>query len=112
MDKKEEKTAEEAGLDSIQNRVILNRVVIDTPALLKMIKHCQDCKEKALVDGYSASGQNNDERGSKARGHVMGVLKKEISDKHHDLFITQTQAAGSKSWGKDLKSMDSMDSEA
>jgi hypothetical protein len=42
----------------------------------------------------------------------MGVLKKEISDKHHDLFITQTQAAGSKSWGKDLKSMDSMDSEA
>ena len=36
----DKKGASEAAGDIIQNRVALDKVVIDTAALMKMIKHC------------------------------------------------------------------------
>lgn len=55
---------------NIQSRVPLSKVEIDTPALLNMIKHCQE------------NGTNE------ARGHIMGVLKQKINNR--ELFITET----------------------
>ena len=53
-------------------RVHLHRVMIDTPALLNMVKHCREADVK-----------------SGAKGVVMGVLKDSIED-GQQLFITQT----------------------
>lgn len=54
--------------------------MIDTPALLNLVKHCRDADLK-----------------SGARGHLMGVLKDSISH-GQQLFITQTmpELVGSK----------------
>lgn len=64
---------------SANKRTQLNRVVIDTPALLNMVKHCR-------------------ESDSAARGHLMGVLMKETDfDSQHDsLKVTQTMPHSSK----------------
>ena len=99
--------------EGVQNRVPINRIVLDTPAMLNMIKHCQDCNSRAIVDGYTAQGQTwGEESVSKARGIVCGVLKKEDGDEMHDIFITQIQPETSKNTLKDLKSIVEMDSDA
>jgi len=76
----------------IQNRVELNKVIIDTPALLNMIKHCQDSEDINV----SASSDH-------ARGMLMGVLKKEHGE--NNIFITQTLPEAGKGMMKDLKSI-------
>jgi hypothetical protein len=42
MENKDNKPLEgvEADLGSVQNRVPVNRIILDTPAMLKMVKHC------------------------------------------------------------------------
>ena len=61
-------------------RVHVDRVMIDTPALLNLVKHCRDADLKAGT-----------------RGSVMGVLKDSPTE-GQVLFITQTmpELVGSK----------------
>lgn len=63
--------------DSIETsgvkRVPLHRVMIDTPALLNLVKHCRDADLK-----------------TGARGNVMGVLKESEHGEGKQLIITQT----------------------
>ena len=76
--------------DFIKTRVALKTVVIDTPALLNMIKHCHDSKE-TLTTGQTLSGPNALEFQNGlggARGTIMGVLKKDLEN--FNIFITQT----------------------
>jgi uncharacterized protein YnzC (UPF0291/DUF896 family) len=71
---------------SAQNkRTILNRVVIDTPALLNLIKHCR-------------------ESDNAARGHLMGVLVREsdFESANNSLKVTQTMPHSSKQQMTDL----------
>lgn len=74
--------------DFIQRRVLINNIVIDTPALLNMIKHCQDSKELLTTGAKTAGGVEFQNGIGEAKGEIMGVLKKEI-DKFN-IFITQT----------------------
>jgi hypothetical protein len=53
-------------------RTKLNRVIIDTPALLNMVKHCRETE------------------GSNAQGYLMGVLQKQEGETADSLMITQT----------------------
>ena len=65
--------------DSIQNRVVVNKVTIETPALLNMIKHCQDNRLTKNTHGY-----------------ILGVIKKELVDSsgqteseyYNNLYVT------------------------
>lgn len=61
--------------------------MIDTPALLNMVKHCRDADVKAG-----------------AKGTVMGVLKESLEDGQQQLFITQTmpELVGSQATMADL----------
>jgi len=53
-------------------------VEIDTPALLNLIKHCQDNRELATtIEGHFKNG---------VHGILAGILKKEIDE--DNLFIT------------------------
>jgi hypothetical protein len=53
-----------------QQRIeVLDKVVLETPALLNMVKHCQDCTE---ITGFQSSQQEIEMGG--ARGTIMGVL--------------------------------------
>jgi hypothetical protein len=45
MDNKKDQAAPEAAKNLVQSRISLEKVTIETPALLNMIKHCQDTKE-------------------------------------------------------------------
>ena len=47
----------------MQNRVNLNKVVIETPALLNMIKHCKDSRLTSNTKGY-----------------ILGVMRRELAD--------------------------------
>jgi len=69
-----------------QQRVALNKVVIDTPSLLNMIKHCQDNKTTY-----------------QARGQIMGMLKSEIGETN--LFVTQTLPEVNKNTQKTMKQL-------
>jgi hypothetical protein len=72
---KEDKPAAEAATTNFQKRLeILDKVTLETPALLNMIKHCQD---KTEVTGQMTQATDTIEMGG-ARGLVMGVLKKEL----------------------------------
>lgn len=64
----------------IQNRIKLQKVIIDTPALLNLIKNCQDSKWIPT---------NAERLTSKASGLIMGVLKRDIDE--NNLFITSIQ---------------------
>jgi len=56
-------------------------VEVDTPALLNLIKHCQDNRELATtIDGHFKNG---------VHGILAGILKKEIDV--DNLFITNAQ---------------------
>jgi hypothetical protein len=64
--------------DILQNRIPLSKVEIDTPALLNLIKHCQDNRELATtIEGHFKNG---------VHGILAGILKKEIDE--DNLFIT------------------------
>jgi len=61
-------------------RTELRRVVIETPALLNMIKHCRD------ADSIVGSSQ----------GFLMGVTKKFEGESEDSLLVTQTMAKANK----------------
>jgi methylthioribose-1-phosphate isomerase len=78
----------DGGARSQVSRVALHRVMIDTPALLNMVKHCREADVK-----------------SGARGAVMGVLKDSVEGGGQQLFITQTmpELVGAKLQMQELK---------
>jgi hypothetical protein len=81
---KEDKPAE-APVTNFQKRLeLLDKVTLETPALLNMIKHCQD---KTEVTGHMPQATDTIEMGG-ARGVIMGVLKKE--QEIQTLLVTQT----------------------
>lgn len=90
-----------------QSRNALNQVIIDTPALLNMIKHCQDSKEMTKLSSNQIinlqhQSASNDGIAQGARGVVRGVLKKEIDDVYN-LMATSTEPLISKQSLQDLK---------
>merc|ERR1719331_1520074 len=89
MDKKD--VAPEAPQSLVQSRIQLERITLETPALLNMIKHCQDKKELTTSSSSEFSG---------ARGTVMGVLKNELNE--NILLVTQTTPEEKKG-GKTMK---------
>ena len=75
-------------------RTALRRVIIDTPALLNMVKHCRE--------------NNNLE----ATGILMGVTQKDtLNDQEDSLMITQTMPRANKSQMSDLLSKLEQDSQ-
>lgn len=66
----------------MQKRVAIDIIVIETPALLNLVKHCQDKKELMAQSGQSS------ELAVGARGSIMGVLKNELGS--NNLVITST----------------------
>lgn len=79
-DKKEAAAAAvEANTNMVQSRISLDKITIETPALLNMIKHCQDKR------GLSSSAQLEV---LGARGSIMGVLKQELDESI--LLVTAT----------------------
>lgn len=58
-------------VSTLNKRTTLFRVVLDTPALLNLVKHCRESE-------YSAMGA------------LMGVTQREIGDAEDSLLITQT----------------------
>lgn len=75
----------EAPTNNFQKRIEnLEKVTLETPALLNMIKHCQD---KTEITGQQAHTSDQSELGG-ARGMVMGVLKKDLEIQ--SLLVTQT----------------------
>lgn len=45
MENKKDQAAPEAAKNLVQSRIALDKIIVETPALLNMIKHCQDTKE-------------------------------------------------------------------
>ena len=60
------------------------KVTLETPALLNMIKHCQD---KTAITGLGTPQQEQFEMGG-AQGMIMGVLKKDLDEQY--LLVTAT----------------------
>lgn len=97
QDKKQEaKDKEDAETSLVQKRIDLNKVVFDTPAMLNMVKHCQENRDPTVAQWANASD---------CRGHLMGVIKHDIGVGHNNLFITQTQPVGSKTAAKTIKQL-------
>ena len=69
--------------ESVNKRTNLERVIMDTPALLNMIKNCRE------------SDQN-------AHGLLMGVMQHSEDKLIHNLLVTQTMPASSKSQMQEL----------
>ena len=65
-------------------RTKLHRVIIDTPALLNMVKHCRETQF------------------SNAQGYLMGVLDRREGEKVDNLLITQTMPRANKQIMTDL----------
>ena len=66
----------------VNARSALKRVILDTPALLSMVKHCRE-------------GQN-------AQGFLMGVTEKDYGETMDSLHIDQTIAKSNKAKMSDL----------
>ena len=78
MDKKNQKKDAEAEPTSLlQKKVKLTKVIIDTTAILNLIKHCQQSKS-LLSSGQGSSGS------------IMGVLQKELGNQNN-IFVTGVQ---------------------
>lgn len=67
----------------MNKRTILDRVIVDTPALLNMIKHCRE------------------QQGS-AQGLLMGVVQPNVGQQTDSLLVTQTMPGASKIQMQDL----------
>jgi len=80
MSTQESKPAEATSI--VQRRVNIEKAVVDTPAILNMVKHCQDSRIVGQP-GVTVGG---------GRGLVMGVLKQELGI--NSLFVTETQPMG------------------
>lgn len=66
----------------MQKRVAIDIIVVETPALLNLVKHCQEKKELMAFSGQSS------ELAEGARGSIMGVLKNELGS--NNLVVTST----------------------
>ena len=88
---KSDAAAEAPQQSLVQSRIQLDKITLETPALLNMIKHCQDKKELTSSTSSEFSG---------ARGTIMGVLKTELNE--NILFVTQTSPEEIKG-GKTIK---------
>ena len=66
---KKDATAPDANTNLVQSIIAIDKITIETPAMLNMIKHCNDAK--SLQSTNESSG---------ARGTVMGVLKKDLNE--------------------------------
>jgi hypothetical protein len=62
----------------VNKRTCLDRVIIDTPALLNMIKHCR-------------------ESDTNAHGLIMGVTQNNVGQSDDSLLVTQTLPKSGKS---------------
>ena len=80
----------------VQKRTEINKVILDTPAMLNMIKHCQS----SVSDAASFSNSSSD-----ARGQLMGVLKHDIGLNHNNLNVTSIQPESSKTAAKTIKQL-------
>lgn len=98
MDKKEKQAegVEDAAL-LVQKRIPLSKVIIDTPALLNMIKHCHNFVHAGSLT--TASGQIN------------GVLRSELGE--NNIFLSAVVPDGSKTQVKSIKKIieDDMDNQ-
>ena len=70
---------------SANKRTALRRVILDTPALLNMVKHC---RESSVL--------------SSPTGILMGVTQREVSEDTDSLLITQTMPKANKAQMNDL----------
>lgn len=68
----------------MNKRTHIKRVIIDTPALLNMVKHCRE-SDSAV-----------------ARGHLMGVMQKSVTGEPESLLVTQTLPETNKAQMTDL----------
>jgi len=71
MDKDKKDAAAPEATNMVQSRISLDKITIETPALLNMIKHCQDKRGLSSSNQLEVLG---------ARGSIMGVLKQELSE--------------------------------
>ena len=67
----------------LNKRTTLHRIILDTPALLNMVRHCRESE-------YSAMGA------------LMGVTQREIGDELDSLLITQTMPRSKRAQMADL----------
>jgi hypothetical protein len=68
----------------VNKRTSLHRVILDTPALLNMVKHCRESEIKS-------------------QGSLMGVIQREIGDDENSLLITQTMPRSRRAQMEDLR---------
>lgn len=80
-------TQEPEEVDILSQRVELNSVIVDTPSLLNMIKHCQDKKGRASV-AFLLSGNKG------VNGSIIGNIKNNLGS--NNLYINHTIPDGNK----------------
>ena len=68
-------------------RVEITSVIVDTPSLLNMIKHCQDKKGRASV-AYLLSGDKG------VQGSIVGNIKNNLGS--NNIYINSTEPDGNK----------------
>ena len=73
---------EEKKTEQVNSRTALKRVILDTPALLNMVKHCRET--------------------SNAQGYLMGVTEKFENEAIDSLLVDQTMPRSSKAKMSDL----------
>ena len=67
----------------VNKRTTLNRIILDTPALLNMVKHCRESE-------------------TKSQGLLMGVIQRQIGEPLDSLLVTQTMPRSKKAQMADL----------
>lgn len=80
----------------MQKRVPLHKVILDTTALMNLIKHCNDFRGTGVSNGTDIE----------VSGKLNGVLQSEIGDSSkNNLFINGTLPSTSRTTTKSLKTM-------
>ena len=88
MSEKKNTTSEPApAKDDLADRVHITSVIVDTPSLLNMIKHCQDKKGRASV-AFLLSGNKG------VQGSLIGSIKNNLGA--YNIFINNTEPDGNK----------------
>merc|ERR1712086_441918 len=85
--KKDKETKEPEEVNILQSRVEINKVIIETPSLLNMIKHCQDKKGRASV-AFLLAGNTG------VQGSITGVIKTELGQ--NNIYVNNCIPDGSK----------------
>ena len=78
---KKEKESVPEKQDTALKRIELSKVVLMAPALLSLVKHCQDKKQStSSAQGLSKNG---------VMGHIIGYIEEQIEIKETNLKITK-----------------------